>query len=60
MEILLNQHSAVLYYQYGPTLMQTVPKSFIDAIIQEGKRLVPVKLIPSLVVASTKEQVNHQ
>ena len=59
MEILLSQHSAALYYQYGPTLMQTVPRSLIDAIIQEGKRLVPVKLIPSLVVASNKDQVLH-
>jgi hypothetical protein len=26
MDILLSQHSPALYYQYGPTLMQTVPR----------------------------------
>ncbi len=26
-----------LYYQHGPTLMQAVPKPFVDALIQESR-----------------------
>ena len=59
MEILLSQHNPDLYYQHGPILMQAVPKPFVDALIQESRRLSPVKLIPSLVVSSKKDQVSH-
>lgn len=59
MEILLSQHNPDLYYQHGPRLMQTVPKNFVDALIQESRRLSPVRLIPSLVVSSRKDQVSN-
>ncbi len=47
---------ADLFYQYGPALMQSIPKRFVESVIQQGRQLRPLKLIPSLVVASRADQ----
>ena len=45
-----------LFYQHGPTLMQTIPKRFIDSVMTQGKRLNPLKLMPSLLVNARSDQ----
>ena len=43
-----------LFYQYGPTLMQAIPKRFVDSLMQN--RLNPLKIIPSLLVNARPDQ----
>ena len=46
-----------LFYQYGPTLMQTIPRRFVDSLIANaGANLNPLKMIPSLLVNARIDQ----
>ena len=45
-----------LFYQYGPTLMQTISRRFVDSLMANGSILSPLKMIPSLLVNARVEQ----
>ncbi|EFA08901.1 Vacuolar protein sorting-associated protein 18 homolog-like Protein [Tribolium castaneum] len=49
LEVLKSQNKYELYYQFAPILMQEVPKYTVKALIEQGKRLLPVRLLPALV-----------
>ncbi|CAG9821457.1 unnamed protein product [Phaedon cochleariae] len=49
LEVLKSQTSYELYYQFAPILIQEVPKYMIKVIIEQGKKLAPLKLLPALV-----------
>ena len=56
LKILREQRKPALYYKHGAVLMQTVPALFIDAVLDQGRRLTPSKLIPALVTNAGKAQ----
>lgn len=56
LKILKEQRKPELYYKYGPDLMRNMPKTFVDSLIEQGLKLTPARLIPSLVVSTAKEQ----
>jgi hypothetical protein len=49
LEVLKSQNKHDLYYQFAPILMQELPKYTVKALIEQGKKLVPVRLLPALV-----------
>lgn len=49
LEVLKSQNNLELYYQFAPVLMQEVPKHMVKTLIDHGKRLVPLRLLPALV-----------
>ncbi|XP_063904510.1 vacuolar protein sorting-associated protein 18 homolog isoform X2 [Zophobas morio] len=49
LDVLKGQNKYELYYQFAPILMQEVPKHTVKALIDQGKKLVPVRLLPALV-----------
>ncbi|TRY72729.1 hypothetical protein TCAL_00267 [Tigriopus californicus] len=56
LQILKEQRQPELYYKYGPDLMRNMPQAFVDALIEQGLKLAPARLIPSLVVGTAREQ----
>ncbi len=55
--VLKEQRRAELYYQHGPELMKALPERYISAVIEQGVGMLsPTKILPSLVVSSTREQ----
>ena len=46
------------FYEYGPTLMQAIPRRFVDSLVnpQIGSRLIPLKMLPSLFVQARPDQ----
>lgn len=55
LDVLKSQNNYELYYQFAPILMQEVPKYMVKTLIEQGKRLAPVKLLPALVTCDDKE-----
>lgn len=53
---LLSRGKADLFYQYGPTLMQSIPRRFVDSLMNHGMKLKPLKIIPSLLVNARPDQ----
>lgn len=49
LEVLKSQNKYDLYYQFAPILMQEVPKYTVKALIDQGKKLHPLRLLPALV-----------
>ncbi|XP_050295734.1 vacuolar protein sorting-associated protein 18 homolog isoform X2 [Anthonomus grandis grandis] len=49
LEVLKSQNNLELYYQCAPVLMQEVPKHMVKTLIEQGKKLVPLRLLPALV-----------
>lgn len=49
LQVLKSQNNRELFYQFSPVLMQEVPKYTVKALIEQGRNLVPVKLLPTLV-----------
>ena len=46
-----------LFYQYGPKLMQTIPRRFVESLMSVPPRsLNPLKVIPSLLVNARDDQ----
>lgn len=56
---LTDQNKTELYYKYCPILMEEIPKETTSAIIALGKRLDPVKLLPTLVSIDGDEHVGE-
>lgn len=49
LEVLKSQNRRDLFYQFSPILMQEIPKQTVNALIGQGRALLPVKLLPALV-----------
>ncbi|XP_030762434.1 vacuolar protein sorting-associated protein 18 homolog isoform X2 [Sitophilus oryzae] len=49
LEVLKSQNNLELYYQFAPILMQEIPKHMVKTLIEQGKKLVPLRLLPALV-----------
>lgn len=49
LDVLKSQSNYELYYQFTPILIQEVPKHMVKALIENGKKLSPVRLLPALV-----------
>ncbi|XP_076258770.1 vacuolar protein sorting-associated protein 18 dor isoform X1 [Rhynchophorus ferrugineus] len=49
LEILKSQNNYELYYHFAPILMQEIPKFMVKTLIEQGRKLVPLKLLPALV-----------
>lgn len=49
LEILKSQNNFELYYHFAPILMQEIPKFMVKTLIEQGRKLVPLKLLPALV-----------
>lgn len=49
LEVLKSQKRRDLFYQFSPILMQEIPKQTVNALIAQGRNLLPVKLLPALV-----------
>ena len=56
LKILETQRRPEMFYHYGPLLMPQIPTRFVSSIIQQGKRLNPSRMIPSLVVSNRETQ----
>ncbi|CAL4082298.1 unnamed protein product [Meganyctiphanes norvegica] len=53
LNIMTSQGSEQLFYQHIPALLQVIPKPTVDALITQGRRLNPTKLLPTLVHCHT-------
>ncbi|XP_066154663.1 vacuolar protein sorting-associated protein 18 homolog isoform X1 [Euwallacea fornicatus] len=49
LEVLKSQNNLEFYYQFAPVLMQEVPKHMVKTLIEQGKKLSPLRLLPALV-----------
>lgn len=56
---LRGQNKMDLYYKYCPILMEEIPRDTVSAIIGQGKRLDPVKLLPTLVCLDGDDHRNE-
>lgn len=54
LDVLKSQNNYELYYQFTPILMQEVPKLTVKALIDQGKRLNPTRILPALVTCETE------
>lgn len=48
-----------LYYRFSPELMAELPEKLVDCWIEEGTRLDPEKLLPSLIQLKTLHSGNY-
>ncbi|XP_045595871.2 vacuolar protein sorting-associated protein 18 homolog [Procambarus clarkii] len=53
LEVISTRGSEQLFYQHFPALMQVVPGAAVDTLISQGRRINPIKLLPSLVHCHT-------
>lgn len=53
LSVLTSQNQPDLYYKYCPILMEEIPKETTSALIAAGKRLNPIKLLPTLIRIDT-------
>lgn len=49
LEVLKSQNNYELYYQFAPILIQEVPKHMVKVIMEQERRLSPLKLLPAMV-----------
>lgn len=49
LQVLKSQNNRELFYQFSPILMQEVPKYTVKALMEQGRNLSPVQLLPTLV-----------
>lgn len=49
LEVLKSQNNRNLFYQFTPVLMKEVPKLMVKALIEQGRILKPIKLLPAFV-----------
>lgn len=54
LDVLKSQNNYELYYQFTPILMQEMPKLTVKALIDQGKRLNPTRILPALVTCETE------
>ncbi|XP_060521918.1 vacuolar protein sorting-associated protein 18 homolog isoform X2 [Cylas formicarius] len=52
LDVLKSQNNLELYYQFAPILVQEVPKYAVKMLIDKGKKLVPLRLLPALVTCN--------
>uniref|UniRef100_A0A1Y1NPC1 Pep3/Vps18 beta-propeller domain-containing protein n=1 Tax=Photinus pyralis TaxID=7054 RepID=A0A1Y1NPC1_PHOPY len=47
LDVLKSQNNKELFYQFSPILMQEIPKFTVKALIEQGSKLVPRRLLPA-------------
>lgn len=55
-KLLSEQKKPALFYKYCPMLMEVIASETVDAIIGQGLRLTPLKLLPTLVCQESEQQ----
>ncbi|XP_059616594.1 vacuolar protein sorting-associated protein 18 homolog isoform X2 [Phlebotomus argentipes] len=59
LNVLRGQNRPELFYKYAPILMENIPAETIAAAMAQGKRLDPVKLLPTLIVLESDVHVTE-
>uniref|UniRef100_A0A6B2EJR4 Vacuolar protein sorting-associated protein 18 homolog n=1 Tax=Phlebotomus kandelakii TaxID=1109342 RepID=A0A6B2EJR4_9DIPT len=59
LSVLRGQNRPELFYKYAPILMEDIPKEIVAAAMVQGKRLDPVKLLPTLIVIESEVHVTE-
>lgn len=54
LEVLKSQNNYELYYQFAPILIQEIPKHMVKVIIEQGRKLSPLKLLPAMVICNSE------
>lgn len=54
LEVLKSQKITDLYYQFAPILIQEIPKHMVKVIIDQGRKLSPLKLLPAMVICNSE------
>lgn len=54
LEVLKSQNNYELYYQFVPILIQEIPKHMVKVIIEQGRKLSPLKLLPAMVICNSE------
>lgn len=54
LEVLKSQNITDLYYQFAPILIQEIPKHMVKVIIDQGRKLSPLKLLPAMVICNSE------
>uniref|UniRef100_A0A6P7GKW2 Vacuolar protein sorting-associated protein 18 homolog n=1 Tax=Diabrotica virgifera virgifera TaxID=50390 RepID=A0A6P7GKW2_DIAVI len=54
LDVLKSQKNYELYYQFTPILIQEIPKYMIKVLIEQGRKLIPLKLLPAMVTCSSE------
>ncbi|CAG9857094.1 unnamed protein product [Phyllotreta striolata] len=54
LDTLKSQNNYELYYQFAPILIQEIPKYTVKVLIEQGKKLSPLKLLPAMVTCSSE------
>lgn len=49
LEVMKTRGSEQLFYQHFPALLQAVPSAAVEALIAQGERINPLKLLPCLI-----------
>lgn len=57
--VLKGQNRADFFYKYSPILIENIPRETISAIIQQGRRLDPIQLLPTFVSVEKPEDQNE-
>ncbi|CAG9766632.1 unnamed protein product [Ceutorhynchus assimilis] len=47
--VLKSQNNLEMYYQFAPVLMQEIPRQMVKTLIEQGRKLVALRLLPALV-----------
>lgn len=55
LQTLQNLKKPDLFYQFAPILMEKSPKQTVNALISQGARLSPAKLLPAFLACENKE-----
>lgn len=49
LDVLKSQNNKELFYQFTPILMKEIPKLVVKTLIDQGRHLKPIKLLPAFV-----------
>lgn len=49
LDVLKSQNNKELFYQFTPILMKEIPKFVVKTLIDQGRHLKPIKLLPAFV-----------
>lgn len=56
LKLLQNLNNSELFYQFAPVLMEEEPKHTVNALIAQGAKLLPCKLLPAFLSCETDEK----
>ena len=59
LSVLKGQNNRDLFYQFAPILLQEIPGQTVKALIEHGKNLSPLRLLPALVGCQEEHQTKE-